>query len=54
MSCVADATASAANATEEAAKDAFFKKVWDDLSTFREEYKVWQTYGFLPRPKPTK
>ena len=37
---------------EQAGKDAFFKKVWDDLSAFREDYKLWQTYGFLPRPKP--
>ncbi len=39
-------------ATEQASKDPFFKKVWEDLSAFREEYKLWQTYGFLPRPKP--
>jgi TRAP-type mannitol/chloroaromatic compound transport system substrate-binding protein len=41
-------------AKEQAANDAFFKKVWDDLSGFREEYKLWQTYGFLPRPEPPK
>jgi TRAP-type mannitol/chloroaromatic compound transport system substrate-binding protein len=41
-------------AAEQAAKDAFFKKVWDDLSAFREDYKLWQTYGFLPRPEPPK
>ena len=34
---------------EESAKDPFFKKVWDDLSSFREEYKNWSKYGFLPR-----
>jgi len=39
-------------AAEEAGKDAFFKKVWDDLSAFRADYKLWQAYGFLPRPKP--
>jgi TRAP-type mannitol/chloroaromatic compound transport system substrate-binding protein len=39
---------------EQVAKDAFFKKVWDDLSAFRAEYKLWQTYGFLPRPEPPK
>ena len=39
-------------AAEQAAKDAFFKKVWDDLSAFREKYVLWQSYGFLPRPKP--
>ncbi len=37
---------------EQAAKDPFFKKVSDDLGAFRENYKLWQTYGFLPRPKP--
>ena len=36
---------------EQAAKDPFFKKVSEDLKAFREEYKLWQTYGFLPRPK---
>ncbi len=41
-------------AKEQADKDAFFKKVWDDVSTFRAEYKLWQTYGFLPRPEPPK
>ncbi len=40
-------------AAEQSAKDPFFKKVWDDLSAFREEYKLWQTYGFLPRPEPS-
>jgi len=39
-------------ADEEAAKDAFFKKVWDDLKQFRSEYQIWKNYGFLPRPKP--
>ncbi len=33
-------------------KDPFFKKVWEDLQSFRGEYKIWQTYAFLPRPKP--
>jgi TRAP-type mannitol/chloroaromatic compound transport system substrate-binding protein len=41
-------------AAEEAAKDAFFKTVWDDLQAFRAEYKIWKDYGFLPRPKPSK
>jgi TRAP-type mannitol/chloroaromatic compound transport system substrate-binding protein len=36
-------------AEEEAAKDAFFAKVWADMKTFREGYKVWKTYAFLPR-----
>jgi TRAP-type mannitol/chloroaromatic compound transport system substrate-binding protein len=39
---------------EQSGKDPFFKKVWDDLSTFRKEYRLWQSYGFLPRPKPPK
>jgi TRAP-type mannitol/chloroaromatic compound transport system substrate-binding protein len=37
---------------EQCAKDAFFKKVWDDLSAFRANYALWGAYGFLPRPKP--
>lgn len=41
-------------AQEEVKKDAFFKKVFDDVSAFRNEYKMWQTYGFLPRPEPPK
>jgi TRAP-type mannitol/chloroaromatic compound transport system substrate-binding protein len=41
-------------AKEQSANNAFFKKVWDDLSAFRDEYKLWQTYGFLPRPEPPK
>jgi len=39
---------------EQSAKDPVFKKIWDDLSAFRAEYKLWQSYGFLPRPKPIK
>ena len=39
-------------AKEQADSDPFFKKVWDDISAFRAEYKLWQTYGFLPRPAP--
>ncbi len=41
-------------AQEQSANNAFFKKVWDDLSAFRADYKLWQTYGFLPRPEPPK
>jgi TRAP-type mannitol/chloroaromatic compound transport system substrate-binding protein len=40
-------------AEENAAKDAFFKKVWDDIQAFRAEYQIWKDYGFLPRPKPS-
>ena len=36
-------------AEEEAGKDAFFKKVWDDMSTFREKYQIWKSNAFLPR-----
>ncbi len=39
-------------ADENAAKDPFFKKVWDDIRTFRKDYKIWKDYAFLPRPKP--
>lgn len=39
-------------AEEEAAKDAYFKKVWEDIQAFRADYKIWKDYGFLPRPKP--
>lgn len=34
---------------EEVKKDAFFAKVWNDLSTFRAGYAVWKKHGFLPR-----
>ncbi len=40
--------------TEQSENNVFFKKVWDDVSAFRAEYKMWQTYGFLPRPEPPK
>jgi TRAP-type mannitol/chloroaromatic compound transport system substrate-binding protein len=36
-------------ATEESEKDAGFKKVYDDLSTFREGYAIWKQNAFLPR-----
>ena len=36
---------------EQTAKDAMFKKVWDDLQDFRAEYKVYSDLGFLPRVK---
>jgi TRAP-type mannitol/chloroaromatic compound transport system substrate-binding protein len=34
---------------EEIARDAQFKKVWEDLSEFREGYALWSSHGFLPR-----
>lgn len=41
-------------AAEQAAKDAFFKKVWDDFSAFDKDYQFWSSLGFLPRPEPPK
>jgi TRAP-type mannitol/chloroaromatic compound transport system substrate-binding protein len=41
-------------AGEQAGKDPFFKKVWEDLEAFRSQYNIWKTYGFLPRPKPPR
>ncbi|MEH6578892.1 MAG: TRAP transporter substrate-binding protein [Amphritea sp.] len=34
---------------EKTAADPFFKKVWDDLSTFRKGYDLWEANAFLPR-----
>lgn len=36
-------------ATEEAANDAYFKTVLDDLTKFRDGYKLWKQNAFLPR-----
>lgn len=36
-------------AKEEAANDAFFAKVYEDLSSFRDGYSVWKENAFLPR-----
>ncbi len=36
---------------EKTATDPFFKKVWDDLSQFREGYNLWEANAFLPRAK---
>ncbi len=38
-------------ASEKSAADPFFKKVWDDLSTFREGYDLWESNAFLPRSR---
>ena len=38
-------------ADEKSAADPFFKKVWDDMSTFREGYNLWEANAFLPRAK---
>ena len=31
-------------------KDPGFKVIWDDLQTFRANYKIWNTWAYLPRP----
>ncbi|MBU2964365.1 TRAP transporter substrate-binding protein [Amphritea sp. 2_MG-2023] len=36
---------------EKTVEDPFFKKVWDDLSTFRKGYDLWESNAFLPRAK---
>ncbi|OPX55401.1 TRAP-type mannitol/chloroaromatic compound transport system, substrate-binding protein [Oceanospirillum multiglobuliferum] len=35
--------------TEKSAEDPFFNKVWQDLSTFRKGYDLWEQNAFLPR-----
>lgn len=32
-------------------QNAFFKKVWDDMSSFRGGYDLWESYAYLPRTK---
>lgn len=34
---------------EENKKDAFFSKVWADMSQFRDGYDLWESHAFLPR-----
>lgn len=34
---------------EQKEKDPFFAKVWNNLETFRQEYKVWGGRAYLPR-----
>ena len=36
-------------AQEQAAQSPAFKKIWDDLTTFRADYAYWKSLGFLPR-----
>lgn len=36
-------------AAEEAGNDAFFKKVLDDMTAFRDGYSIWKENAFLPR-----
>lgn len=35
---------------EEGDKDAGFKSTWENLQAFRDNYKVWNEWAFLPRP----
>lgn len=39
---------------EQTAKNAYFKKVWEDLEAFRKDYATWVSYGYLPRRPPAK
>ncbi|MEH6650486.1 MAG: TRAP transporter substrate-binding protein [Motiliproteus sp.] len=34
-------------------QDAFFNKVYTDLTTFRDGYDLWEAHAFLPRIKPS-
>ncbi len=36
---------------DEAKKDKYFTKVWNDLNTFREGYSIWKKNAFLPVEK---
>ena len=38
---------------EEKKQDAFFNKVYTDLTNFRDGYDLWEANAFLPRPKPS-
>jgi TRAP-type mannitol/chloroaromatic compound transport system substrate-binding protein len=33
----------------EQSKDPFFKKVYENMEAFREDYKYWSEWGFMPR-----
>jgi len=35
--------------TEEAAKDAPFKKIYDSQKAFSAQYRTWKSLGYLPR-----
>ena len=35
--------------TQEAGKDADFKRVWESQKAFHAEYQVWKEWGYLPR-----
>lgn len=34
---------------EEAAKDEWFKKIWESQKAFHKEYALWKSFGYLPR-----
>ncbi len=36
---------------EEKQQDPFFKKVWQDLDTYRQGYDLWEANAFLPRAR---
>jgi len=38
---------------DESAKDPAFKRIYDDLADFRNQYDLWESNAFLPRPKPS-
>ncbi|WP_417228023.1 TRAP transporter substrate-binding protein [Amphritea sp.] len=39
-------------ASEQSAANPFFKEVWQDMSAFRTNYKLWKSNGYLPTDKP--
>jgi TRAP-type mannitol/chloroaromatic compound transport system substrate-binding protein len=39
--------------SEQSASDPAFKKIHDDLAKFRNNYDLWESNAFLPRPKPS-
>ena len=36
--------------TEHSAADPDFKTIWDNLQAFRDDYRIWNEWAFLPRP----
>ncbi len=39
--------------SEQSAKDPDFKRIYDDLTQFRNRYDLWESNAFLPRPQPS-
>ena len=35
---------------EQKAADPDFARIWDNLAAYRGQYRLWSTWGFLPRP----